>query len=192
MRKENVLVGAIVCIAAIGFIIYHNDRSSNNMYLDSGNVRFNNGNGMAAQNREAADLNDEFVKSGHNTGIVWHGYSRGMALAKRQDKPVFLYFYADWCTYCRKLKSTTFKDETVINNLGDNFISIAVDTDKNRVLAKQWGVNGLPTMWFIEEDGSKIDSIPGYVDGKHFLYILKYISTKSYERISFHEFIKTL
>ena len=105
---------------------------------------------------------------------------------------MFLYFHADWCTYCTKLKKTTFSDKDVLNYLNDNFISIAIDTEKEKEFASQWGIKGLPTLWFLESDSSKISNLPGYVGPEQFLTILKYISTQSYEKMSFAEFIKTI
>ena len=59
-------------------------------------------------------------------------------------------------------------------------------------MAAQWNVKGLPTMWFLKSDRSKISSIPGYVDKKQFLHILKYIHTQSYEKMNFQQFMKTI
>ncbi len=96
-------------------------------------------------------------------------------MARQEGKPVFLYFHAQWCTYCVKLKKTTFKDQEVLSYLNENFISISVDTDQNQTLAEQWRVRGLPTMWFLEADGSKINNIPGYMDASRLLEILEYV-----------------
>ncbi|MBU8848788.1 MAG: thioredoxin family protein [Desulfobacterales bacterium] len=115
-----------------------------------------------------------------------------MDLAKNQNKHIFLYFHADWCTYCKDLKKTTFKNKAVLDYLKDNFISVKVDTDKNNKLATQWNVKGLPTLWFLKPDNSKINSVPGYVNPEQFLHILKYIHTASYDKMSFQEFIKTI
>ncbi len=177
MKKENILVIAIVCIAVAGVIMYNNSKSGRKTGSDFGTMSVQSS--LPTQN-------------GDGSSIAWQDYTQGMALAKTQDKHVFLYFHADWCTYCRKLKKTTFKDEAVLSYLRDNFISISVDTDKNQRLSTQWEVKGLPTLWFLAPDNSKISSIPGYVDKKQFLRILKYIHTKSYGKMTFHEFVKTL
>ena len=114
-----------------------------------------------------------------------------MKTAAGQGKQIVLYFHADWCTYCTKLKETTFKDNDVIQYLDDNFISIAVDTDQNRELANEWQVKGLPTIWFLKADGTKISSVPGYVDEKQFMNMLEYIHTESFETMSFSQFLKS-
>ena len=167
MKKENILVLALVGIAVAGVLMVYHSKS--------GKIT---GQGIA--------------QAGGATAIAWQGYAQGMDLAEKQNKHIFLYFHADWCTYCRKLKETTFKDAAVLAYLEENFISMAVDTDKDKKLSAQWKVKGLPTMWFLGPDRSKISSLPGYVDKKQFLNILKYIHTKGYDTMSFHEFVKTL
>lgn len=171
MKKENILIVAIICIAFAGFMIYNSTKPEKQA--------------DPIQDKTPAQINDAST-------IDWQEYVQGMELAKTQDKPVFLYFHADWCTYCKKLKKTTFQDKAVLNYLKDNFISITVDTDKKKEIAAQWSVRGLPTLWFLKPDNSKISSIPGYIDAKHFLNILKFIHTASYDKMSFKEFVKTI
>ena len=171
MKKENILVVAIICIAFAGVMIYNNSKPEKQ--ADS------------IQGEGPGQISD-------TSNIDWQGYAQGMELAKTENKHIFLYFHADWCTYCKKLKKTTFRNKAVLNYLTDNFISIAVDTDKKQELATQWSVRGLPTLWFLQPDNSKISSIPGYIDAKQFLHILKYIHTESYDKMSFQEFAKTL
>ncbi len=171
MKKENILVIVIICITIIGFMVYNNVKPEKQTDL--------------IQKKGSVSARD-------TSKIDWQGYEQVMDLIKNQNKHVFLYFHADWCTYCTKLKRTTFQDAQVLKYLKDNFISIAVDTDKNQGLAKQWRVKGLPTLWFLKPDNSKISNIPGYVDAKQFLQILKYIHTTSYDKMSFQEFVKTI
>ncbi|WP_299978694.1 thioredoxin fold domain-containing protein [Desulfobacula sp.] len=171
MKKENILVVAIICIAVAGVMIYNNSKSGKQAEVTSG--------------KGSAQTSDALT-------IGWQGYVKGMELAKSQNKHIFLYFHADWCTYCQQLKKTTFRNEAVLNYLKDNFISILVDTEKKKELTTQWKVRGLPTLWFLKPDNSKISSIPGFVDAKQFLRILEYIHTANYEKMSFNEFVKTL
>ena len=171
MKKENILVIAIICIAMGSIMAYHNLKSGKPVDPTPGK---------------------ESVQAENISGIDWQSYSKGTQLAKTNDKQIFLYFHADWCTYCKKLKKTTFRNKAVLTYLKDNFISIIVDTEKDKKLAAQWRVKGLPTLWFLESDSSRISSIPGFVDAKQFLQILKYIHTASYDKMSFSEFVKTI
>jgi thioredoxin-related protein len=171
MKKENILVIVIISIAMAGFLFYNNLS-----FKDKINP----------ENKQNASIESDTSR------IDWNDYAQGMKIAQESGKHIFLYFHAEWCTYCTKLKKTTFKDKKVLNYLRDNFVSISVDTDKNNELANQWKVRGLPTLWFLEQDSSKIDNIPGYVESKQFLKILKFIHTRGYEKMSFKEFSATI
>ncbi len=121
--------------------------------------------------------------------IKWLKYEEGLARAQSENKHVFLYFHANWCRICAKMKKETFTDAQLIAYLNKNFISIMVDTDKEKKIAGAYGVRYLPTNWFLEPDSSKISMLPEYVDAKKLLTILKYIKTGSYKKMSFKDFI---
>jgi len=174
MKKENILVVALVVIA-LGAVTAYNS--------------------MRTQEPQAAVAFSEAVSpaeasASEVTGIDWKDYTPGMAMAREKKKSILLYFHAPWCTYCTKLKMTTFTDDKVQAYLSENFISIRVDTDQNKNLANQWQVTGLPTMWFLEASGKKINRMPGYVTASQLLQILKFIHTQSYKTMEFHEFVK--
>jgi thioredoxin-related protein len=175
MKKENILIIALVCIAAGLFFVF-----TGSDYPDRAGAALDNDISRTADSKAGA------------SGIIWQDYAQGLQLARKQNKPVFLYFHAQWCRYCKKLKKTTLKDQAVMDYLRDNFISISIDTDRNKDLANQWKVRGLPTLWFLKSDNSRITSIPGFVDEKQFLNVLKFIRTASYEKMSFRDFVKTL
>lgn len=186
MKKENVLVVALIAIALGGIYVYRTlnpDMPGNGPHsapAGSGTVALSSGAGTAA----AATASNRT-----GSGIAWKDYTPGMAQARNTARPVFLYFHAPWCTYCTKLKQTTFKDSRVMDYLNGHFVSIQVNTDVQKDLAKKWRVKGLPTMWFLEADGKKINSLPGYVEAGQFIQVLKYISTQSYRTMAFQEFI---
>jgi len=120
--------------------------------------------------------------------INWTSYEKGMGMAENQGKKIFLYFHADWCTYCKKMELTTFKDKGIIEYLNENYIAITVDSDKKQKIASRFGVRGLPTTWFLKSDSGKLSSMPGYIDSKRLLTILKFINTESYEKMSYQDF----
>ncbi|SMC66217.1 hypothetical protein SAMN02746065_106190 [Desulfocicer vacuolatum DSM 3385] len=126
------------------------------------------------------------------TRITWTTYEKGMAMAEKQNKKIFLYFHADWCTYCKKMELTTFKDKGIIDYLNKNYIAITVDSDREKKIASRFGVRGLPTTWFLKSDSGKLSSMPGYIDANRLLTILKFINTESYEKMSYQDFKATL
>ena len=124
--------------------------------------------------------------------ISWQKFDSGMAMAKEQNKNVFLYFHAEWCSYCKKMERTTFKKPKVIDYINQNFIAIKVDSDREQKVSNNYNVRGLPTLWFLKSDHTRISNLPGYVDAKTFGTILRFINTDSYEQMSYSDFKKTL
>jgi len=180
MKKENILVAAIICVVIAGSVLF--------MKSKSGNIV----NAGAESRVDVVGEQNLSLTAAKSSNINWQSYNQGVKNAKAQNKPVFLYFHADWCKYCTKLKKTTFTDKDVLNYLNDNFISIAIDTEKQKDFARQWGIKGLPNLWFLRADSSKISNIPGYVEADHFLNILKYIRTQSFDKMSFSDFLKKI
>jgi thioredoxin-related protein len=125
----------------------------------------------------------------YSATVRWHGYNDGMALAKEQKKKVFLYFWADWCSYCEKMEKDTLSKKAVARILNTDFISIKVNSEADQQLASQYFVRGLPTTWFLTESGAKISNLPGYVAPDLFVPILRYIHSNSYQTMKFKEFL---
>ena len=122
--------------------------------------------------------------------IKWHAYKEGLALAKQEGKKIFVHFYADWCAYCKKMENETLKNSAVIDYLNQNFIPVRVNSDKDRDLAHNYYIRGLPSTWFVSETGEKISSLPGYISAEMLLNALEFIHTDSYKKMSFKDFIE--
>ena len=122
-------------------------------------------------------------------GIKWYTYKQGIDLNKKEGEKIFLYFYADWCTYCKKMEKETFNDDSVVSYLNENFIPIKVNSDRDIKTALDFGVKGLPSTWFIEGDGERISNRTGFIEADTLLNILKYINTDSYKEMSFRKFV---
>ena len=103
--------------------------------------------------------------------IEWHTYDAGMSRSKFEKKKVFLYFHAEWCTYCRDMDLKTFKDPAVINALNRSFIAIRVDSDREQAAAALYRVKGLPDTWFLAESGAVIGHRPGFIPADQLMKI---------------------
>lgn len=176
MKKENVLVAVLIVIVVAGIFLFNSSKTPES-FIEAAEVPLQK-------------LLSETVPMEATGTIGWKDYTPGIALAGKESKSIFLYFHAEWCTYCKKLKQTTFTDQKILAYLEENFISIQVDSDKEKALAQKWRVKGLPTLWFLESDGTRISSIPGYLDATQLLQVLRYVHTKSYNSMDFQDFIK--
>jgi thioredoxin-related protein len=113
--------------------------------------------------------------------INWYSYEDGLAQAKAQKKKIYINFHADWCGYCHKMERETFKDSKVIAFLNTNYIPIRINSDKEKNLARQYHVRGLPDNIFMEEGGQSIGNQPGYLGPSDFLKVIQYVYEEKYK-----------
>jgi thioredoxin-related protein len=133
---------------------------------------------------------DSVASQAGDGGIQWLSYAEGRQRGEAENKKVFLVFNADWCRYCLQMEKETFKDPTVIAYVNRNFVPIIVNSDKEQKIAAKYNVRGLPSTWFISENGDRIGNRPGYIASDEMLKILKYIGTDSYRSMSFKAFME--
>ncbi len=94
-------------------------------------------------------------------GITWKPFSEEvLQQASRQNKPVILDFYADWCTPCRELEKVTFHHPDVVKLAGKKFVMVKVDVTQSGnpahdALLKHYAVKGVPTLVFLDARGKE-------------------------------------
>lgn len=114
--------------------------------------------------------------------IQWRAYDEGIDLAGRQGKKVFLHFYTDWCHFCKVMVEKTFAEQDVISLLNEKFVAIRVNSEEKQALAEKYSVRGVPVNWFLEENGEKIGSRPGYLPPEDFMTLLKFVVQEKYKQ----------
>jgi len=123
------------------------------------------------------------VAASHSTtGVQWlTNWDAALSRAKKQNKVVVVDFYADWCVWCRRLDSTTYRDPKVVRYLAENAVPLKLDVEASpgRAMANKYGVDGLPTIVILSGEGKELGRIPGYMPAERFLETVKRYASKS-------------
>jgi len=111
--------------------------------------------------------------------VKWlYDYDQALVRARYENKPILVYFYTDWCGWCKKLDAETYGNETVAALLNESFISLKVDAEEHVDLAEEYDVVGYPTIVFLSPDGEEIGRIVGYEPPDKFLQDVKNLLTQ--------------
>ena len=81
------------------------------------------------------------------------------------------------------MEKETFQNPTVIAYVNRNFVPISVNSDKEQKIAAQYNVRGLPSTWFISENGDRIGNRPGYISSDEMLKILTLLRERYFEQL---------
>ena len=128
-------------------------------------------------NTTAQHINFEKIKSRADL-------EQKLAIAKEQNKAVMLDFYADWCTYCKSLESTTFKSAEVLATV-DNFIVLQADVtdmdDTDEALLKSFQIPAPPAILFFSPGSTEARNfrIVGYKNATDFTQHVNAFSNSS-------------
>ncbi len=116
----------------------------------------------------------------HNTTesdrhIAWFDGTMEQAFqtAKETDRPVFLYWGAEWCPPCNQLKATIFKSGAFIEKT-KLFVPVYLDgdTDRAQKFGEEFGVRGYPTTIILNPDGVEVTRIPGGINLERYVDVL--------------------
>jgi YHS domain-containing protein/thiol-disulfide isomerase/thioredoxin len=83
-------------------------------------------------------------------------YDQALALARQQQKPLLIHFYADWCGPCKKMEQTVLNRPEVLAEIRKSVIAVKINTDSNPVITEKFGITALPTDVVIEPGGARL------------------------------------
>jgi outer membrane protein assembly factor BamD (BamD/ComL family) len=95
------------------------------------------------------------------------GYQNALKAAGEKNQDILIKFYTDWCGWCKRLDSVTYRHPDVIA-LTDNIVFARVNAEKDTLIAQRYGIAGYPTIVLTKPDGTEIDRIYGYREGPEF------------------------
>ena len=113
-------------------------------------------------------------------GLVWlTDLNKALEQSKTSKKPVFGFFTgSDWCGWCHKLQRDVFAKPAFVEWAKKNVILLELDfprgkqlpaelATQNNGLAKQFQVQGFPTIWYFYGEKDKNGSVSLSPLGSH-------------------------
>ena len=98
-----------------------------------------------------------------------------MQLAKDTGKPVFIDFYASWCTDCKLMDARTWTNKDVIEE-AKRFVAIKLDCSKddspyNKLRMERFKSFAMPVAVFLDSKGNYLEDFTteGYTGPEKFL-----------------------
>ena len=140
--------------------------------------------------------------------FTWYrDWDTGMAAAKKENKPVLVDFYADWCGYCKKFDKEAFADAGIKDKLAKDWIGIKINgEDKNGratidgkklthpEVMQQYGIKGFPTILLFDKTGKAVEPYTTYINYvpiEPFGPLLDYFKDELYSKdVDINEYIK--
>lgn len=104
------------------------------------------------------------------SGVQWEkSLEAALQRAGKEKKLVMVFFYTDWCGWCRRMDQSTFADAGVQAQLA-RLVPVRLNAEGNgRAEAARFRVNSFPVIAFLDATGRQVARIPGFLPAPAFL-----------------------
>jgi protein disulfide-isomerase len=101
-------------------------------------------------------------------------FSTAQQLASSSEKPILLFFTAEWCVPCRIMKREVFADPEVVKVINARLIPLAIYADDPGAaqLFEHYNIGGTPITIVTDAAGEVIDYAVGGIDKSEFLELI--------------------
>ena len=83
--------------------------------------------------------------------IDWNAFDPALfQRARTENRPLFLYFHGQWCTWCRDFQDESLEHDDVVAAIETGYIPVLIDLDRRRDLFTRYGGRGLPFVVIVD------------------------------------------
>lgn len=96
-----------------------------------------------------------------------NGYSKVYDIAKREKRPLIVYFHVEWCGYCQHLNKEFLGDNDV-DEFISNYLRVRInpeDGKMERKISEKYGVKGYPAFLITYPSGNKVKKVHPFKKG---------------------------
>ena len=111
-------------------------------------------------------------------GLDWiDTYKAGMAKALQEKKLVMVILTKEGCPACEYMEDIVFEEDALTDEINKDFVSIHFDVN-NDYVPQNLRYIGTPTLYFLTEEGKKIERLDGGANVKDFLELIRDVKSK--------------
>ena len=114
---------------AVGSDVSNTEQSSND--TPNGQVKMETYVGADPNAHDQSNDNFELA----DTEIEWLDFETAIDRNKVEKKPLLIYVYTTWCTWCTKMNATTFSDQSTVDFVKENFHAVKVNPEEKKAIA---------------------------------------------------------
>ncbi len=162
--------------------------------------------------KTAAERKKAQAKAEERVTINWMTLEQAMEKSKTEKRKVFVDVITPWCGWCKHMDSTTFVSGAVAKYLNDHYYPVKFNAEQqndiifkdktyhfkksgsrgHHELAAEWLNNRLtfPTVVFLDENMTLIQSLAGYQDAVKMEAIINYFGTDSHRKVPWESYEK--
>lgn len=130
------------------------------------------------------------------SGIRWMSFEDAVRKSESDKKKIFIDVYTDWCGWCKRMDASTFKNDTVVEYLNQNYLAVKLNAetrdtirfrDQAFVFRPEYKANeialsllsgkmGYPSFVVLDENFSMLNVIAGYQTPEQLLPTLQHFA----------------
>ena len=134
--------------------------------------------------------------------LSWNDFNSAVNVADNNGKTLFLFFEAEWCGFCKQMRSEIFTLDSVQDKVGGGFVPVAIDIESDEKIvyqnkemsqksfSHQMRIDATPTIMFMSREGEVIGRYRGFADENEFTLLLDYIRGGDVDNVNFAEYKK--
>ncbi len=159
------------------------------------------------------DKTQESVGGTITEAIQWISLNEALELnnKKKDKRPIFIYFFTDWCGWCKRMDATTFQNPAIVKYLNEHYYCVKFNAEsegpvtyEGKLLSRPEGARathpfaiqvasnrgqiGYPTLAILDESNQAITNLPGYHTPELLDPILVYYAEGYYKDFDFNTF----
>src|SRR3989442_538790 len=104
--------------------------------------------------------------------ITWErDYGKAIETARAEKKLIVADMFTDWCALCKQMDAETFADPKVIENMGDQYVWLKLNTETEedgKRLQEEFSILTYPTILVLDDQGEEVDRIDRFLAASPF------------------------